>query len=327
MGTNNYDLEKIMDFNNYDLEKWPLSKIWVLIEEKKLLRPEWQRELKLEKGHEDRFIISGFEGDLNDTWKLSDLRTCNGFEEEVKEGKEYSYEDCQHRLASLEEIIKGDYFKKNPKKKELFLSIEVPVYIIKNRDRHQLSRKFSRVNSGRPVSNDHTLYIESSELNTKIKNELIINSKLVKSIYGIKKNGGFSEKIFYGNVIKILKVCGYYSGIVNNKSTKYSELLRFLNSDVNLFNDLLSFFKTDWYNIIKDVERKRDMWVQSSWFFILYVNKVKGLNYDIEKLKEIYNNLLNAKHINKKNGMEISITRCSPEKRYELVLNVFGYEE
>ena len=318
-----------MKFNNYELEKWSLFKIWELREGKKLYKPEWQRELKLESGYKERFVNSALDGDLNQSWILADLKTCDGFEDEIKNGKEYSYEDCQHRLAALESIMKTNYFKDDDETKESFLSVEVPVYTVKNRSKQELAKKFSRVNGGKTVSNDHTLYIEPTNLNSKIKNELIIDSNIVKSIYGIKKQGNFSEKVFYGNVIKMIKVCSSYEGLSNNQSTKYSELLKFLhtNKDVKSFNEMFNLLKNEWFGIIKDLDRKKDMWQQSSWFFILHINKVKNLKYDMNKLNKIYDTFIKTKHINNKTNTEINITRCSPEKRYELILNVFGYEK
>jgi hypothetical protein len=318
-----------MKSNNYELEKWSLSKIWELKEGKKLYKPEWQRELKLESGYKERFVNSALDGDLNQSWILADLKTCDGFEDEIKNGKEYSYEDCQHRLAALEGIMKTNYFKDDDEMREFFLSVEVPVYIVKDRNKEELSKKFSRVNGAKTVSNDHTLYIEPTKLNSKIKSELIVDSNLVKSIYGIKKQGTSSEKVFYGNVIKMIKVCSSYEGLSNSQSTKYGELLKFLNTDkeIKSFNGIFNLLKNEWFGIIKDLDRKKDMWQQSSWFFILHINKVKKLKYDMDKLSEIYDDLIKTKHINNKTGAEINITRCSPEKRYELILNVFGYEK
>lgn len=317
-----------MNFNDYILEKWSLSKIWNLRQDKKLLKPEWQRELKLEKGHENRFVIAALDGDLNQSWILADLKSCGGFEKEIKNGKVYSYEDCQHRLAALESIMLSNHIN-DEDKLNIFLSVEVPVYIVKNKTKEELAKKFSRVNSGKTVSFDHTLYIESGKFNQRIKNELILNSKLVKSIYGIKKKGEFSEKVFYGNVVKMLKVCGHYDGLSNSHvTTKHSELLSFVNTNktLNSFNHLFDLFNSEWYEIIKDSDKKKDMWKQSAWYFILHINQNKKLNYDSKKLTEIYDNFVQSRHVNTKTGAEINITRCSPEVRYKLILKTFGYE-
>ena len=318
-----------MKFNNYKLEKWPLSKIWELKKDKKLHKPEWQRELKLKKNHEKRFVNSAFDGDLNDTWKFADLSSCEGFEKELKNGKKFSYEDGQHRLASLEKIMMSNYFQGDNEKLKYFLTIEVPVYVVENRTKDELKIKFGRNNSGRTIANDHMAFIEPSEFNTKIKDNLIINSKLVKNIYGIKNRSSSSEKEFYGNVIKILKVCSFYEGVVETNSTKSDSIMDFIKNNYNpkSFNNLCDLFLNQWFDIIKNSDSKDKMWEQSTWAFILHINQKQNKNYDLIRLKKIYTNYINRIfYSTKKPNVSLSITRYSAEVRYNLILKVFKDE-
>ena len=315
-----------MNFNEYYLEKWPLSKIWELKNTKKLIKPEWQRELKLEPGYQDRFVISAFAGDLNQNWILADLKTCDGFDEELNNGKEYTYEDCQHRLAALENIMLKNYFKDGDMLKS-FLSIKVPVYIVINKTKEELSKKFGRVNSGKTVSNDHILFIEPTVFNKRIKSELITPT-IIKSIYGFKNKSGSNEKKFYGNVIKMIKVCSFHEGLTDNPRTIFTYLLKFLSNfpDDSIFDGMFDIFLNEWFDIVKCSDKKNEMWKQSSWFFILHINKHKNINYNLEQLHKVYDRFVTTRHVNPKTGTDMSIARIHSDQRYELLLKVFEYE-
>lgn len=316
-----------MNFNEYRLEKWTLSKIWDLKNGKKLIKPEWQRELKLVSGYQDKFVIAAFEGDLSQNWILADIKTCKGFDKELSQGKEYTFEDCQHRLAALESIMLRNYFKDDEDKLNLFLSIEVPVYIVVNKTREQLSKKFGRVNSGKTVSNDHILFIEPTAFNKRIKSELVTPT-IIKAIYGFKNKAVFNEKKFYGNVIKMIKVCSFHEGLTENPRTLFTYLLKFLSNfpDDSIFDGMFDIFLNQWFDIIKYSDKKNEMWKQSSWFFILHINKHKKFNYNLEQLQKVYDKFVTTRHVNPKTGTEMSIARIHSDQRYELLLKVFEHE-
>jgi hypothetical protein len=311
-------------------EKWTISKLLELLNNGKFVKLPHQRPLKLKNGHANRFIEATLNCDLLSPFIFSDLKssldvTINNedkkfFTDFIDKGFEYSIEDCQHRMSSLQTINSGsemDYFiNEFIGKKEQFLNSHVLVTILKNASREELIRKFGKVNSSKPVTNDNLLWGINNNFNQFIKSRFIDNKTLIK-LYKIKKNSENVKRTLYGNLLKIIKVCAYHNKIIETQNTGADYLMSFLKNDIDIknFNQIINLFDL-WYEIIKDNPYKDKFTTQSNLFFILHVLSKKSID-----VKSIDVNLVNKLLLN------FSDTRSSAESRYNHILNLINYEK
>jgi len=305
------------------LEKWKISKLISHLNEGKFTKLPHQRPLNLKKNSSKRFIDSAINNKLLQNFIFADLKTSHDCSEKnedkhffniyLKKGREFSIEDCQHRMASLESITDDDFIGEYEGKKDEFYNSEVPVLIIKNRTKKELISDFGEVNSGRTVTNDNLMWGEDNTFNNFMKERFISDERLLR-LYKTKKKSESVERILYGNVLKITKVCAANDGIVNSPSTNAESMMNFIknNMDVNLLCNVINLFDT-WYNFIKDNPTKESFTTQSDLFFIIHILNNKNKEITNENVNSILSKLTD--------------TRSSAEKRYNNILTIIDSEE
>jgi hypothetical protein len=315
--------------NNDLLEKWKLSKLINLLEKDSLVKLPHQRPLNLKKGAEKRFIKSALENKLLQNFILSDLKSSYdySYEEEDKEfffsylekDKKYSIEDCQHRLASLQSITSNlvlkteNYFTGEFEGRvQEFYDVEVPVLIVKDRTRGELVSDFGEVNSGKSVTNDNLVWGVNNQFNNYIKNKFIGNEKLL-CLYKTKKKSAAVERTLYGNILKIIKVCASYDGVVKSPKTNAESMMSFIKSNLspNNISELINLFDV-WYEYIKTNQNKESFTTQSNLFFIIHILNKKKIVFD----ENLVNTFL----------PKLTDTRSSAEKRYTNILKMIEDE-
>jgi len=304
------------------LEKWKISKLINHLNEGKFTKLPHQRPLNLKKNSSKRFIDSAINNKLLQNFIFADLKTSYDCSEKnkdkdffniyLKKGKEFSIEDCQHRMASLESITDDDFIGEFEGKKDEFYNVEVPVLIIKNRTKKELISDFGEVNSGKTVTNDNLMWGVDNKFNNFIKNKFIEDEKLLR-LYKTKKKSESIERILYGNILKIMKVSACNEGIINSPNTNAESMMSFIKSDlcINKFNKLLNLFDV-WYTFINNVPTKESFTTQSNMYFIIHIlnNKNKKINHDS------VNSILS----------KLTDTRSSAEKRYNNILSIIENE-
>lgn len=305
------------------LEKWPILKLINLLKEGKFTKLSHQRPLKLNKNSPKRFIESALKGELSQNFIFADLKTSHDCSEKnedkeffnnlLKKGKGLSIEDCQHRMASLESITDDDFINEYEGKKDEFYNCLVPVLIKKDRTKEQLISGFGEVNSGKTVTNDNLMWGEDNELNKFIKEQFINDERFIR-LYKTKKKSESVERILYGNILKIMKVCLANDGIVNSPNTNAVSMMSFIksNMDVNRLYNVNNLFDI-WYNFIKDNLNKESFTTQSDLFFIIHILNKKNKEISNENVNSILSKLTD--------------TRSSAEKRYNNILTIIGNEE
>lgn len=305
------------------LERWTISKLINHLSEGKFVKLPHQRPLTLKKNSPKRFIESALNNKLLQNFIFADLKSSNDcseknedkkfFNEYLKRGIEYSIEDCQHRMASLQLITDEFFVNEYEGKKNDFYNSEVPVLILKHRTKGELISDFGEVNSGRTVTNDNLMWGEDNTFNNLIKERFINDEKLLR-LYKTKKKSDSVERTLYGNVLKIIKVCSSYDGLLNSPNTNAVSMMSFVKSNMNVkkFNNMFKLFDL-WYNLIKDNDTKESFTTQSNLFFIIHI-----LN---KKNKDITNN--NVSYFLSK----LTDTRSSAEKRYNNILTIIDNEK
>ena len=305
------------------LEKWKISKLISHLNEGKFTKLPHQRPLNLKKNSSKRFIDSAINNKLLQNFIFADLKTsydCSEKNEDkdffnvyLKKGKKFSIEDCQHRMASLESITDDNFIGEYEGKKDEFYNAEVPVLIIKNRTKKELISDFGEVNSGRTVTNDNLMWGEDNTFNNFMKERFINDERLLR-LYKTKKKSESVERILYGNVLKIIKVCAANDRIVNSSSTNAESMMNFIknNMDVDLLYNIFNLFDT-WYNFIKNNPTKESFTTQSDLFFIIHILNKKNKEISDENINSILSKLTD--------------TRSSAEKRYNNILTIIDNEE
>jgi hypothetical protein len=303
---------------NYIIEEWTISKLLNHLEDGKFVKLPHQRPLTLKRNSSKRFIESALNNDLLELFIFADLETSllasttdddkEFFDSYLKRGKVYSIEDCQHRMASLESITDEDFVNEYENRKEDFLNTKIYVGLIQYANRSELIRKFGKVNSGKTVTNDNLLWGIDNMFNNFIKNKFIDDDKIIR-LYNIKKKSESVERTIYGNVLKIIKVCGYHDGIVSSSNTNTDSMMTFVksNHNINELNNLFELFDL-WYDHIKIIPTKESFTSQSNLFFILHILNNKNIKLNNDNVNSIFSLLTD--------------TRSSPEKRYNHILNI-----
>jgi hypothetical protein len=307
----------------YEREMWPISKLLNKLEEGKFVKLPHQRPLTLKKNSAERFIESALNNDLIATFIFADLQSSFSrstshedmtfFRTYLNKGYELSIEDSQHRMASLESITDDHFVGEFGGKKEEFLSMEIPVSILKNTTKDELIRKFGKVNSGKTVTNDNLIWGENNSFNDFIKERFVNDDRLLR-LYKTKKKSETIERILYGNVLKMIKVCSSYDDIINSPSTGADQMMSFVKSDINVshFQIIVGLFDV-WYEYIKDNPTKDSFTTQSNLFFILHILNKKELDMSEDKVNKILARFTNS--------------RLKSESRYVEILNTIEDEE
>jgi hypothetical protein len=311
-----------MEFN-FELEVWTISKLLNKLEESKFVKLPHQRPLTLKKNSSKRFIESALKKDLLVPFTFADIQSSFScsighddmtfFRKYLNKGYELSIEDCQHRMASLESVTDDDFVGEFEGKKEEFLNTKVIILILKCATKDELIRKFGRVNSGKTVTNDNLIWGENNSFNDYIKERFINDDRLLR-LYKTKKKSESIERILYGNVLKIIKVCSSHDDIINSSSTGADQMMSFVkdNMDITHFQDIVGLFDM-WYEYVKDNPTKDSFTTQSNLFFILHILNKKELDMSEDKV----NNIL----------VRFTDSRSRSESRYIEILNTIENEE
>lgn len=303
------------------LERWKISKLINLMQNGKFTKLPHQRPLILKKGSSKRFINSALNNKLSQNFIFADLESSYNssqnkndkdfFKDYLKKGKEYSIEDCQHRMASLQLVTEEDFVGEFEGRMDEFYGIEVPVLVWMNRIREELISDFGEVNSGKTVTNDNLMWGIDNKFNNFIKNKFISDERLLR-LYKTKKSD-YVKRILYGNILKIVKVCSSYDGLIESPNTGAESMMSFIKNDmkVTIFDGVINLFDT-WYEFIKEKPAKDKFTTQSDLFFIVHILNKKGDKLTQEKVDSILSKLTD--------------TRSSAEKRYTNILNLITNE-
>jgi hypothetical protein len=306
----------------YVIEVWSLRKFLSFANDGKLCKLDHQRPLKLKKNHIKTFIEATLKNDMLLPYYLGDLQSSlevsegddyEYFKVYIDNGRLYSTEDCQHRTATLQQVKESDFVGEFEGRMEEFLDKEISVYIMKNATRDDLIRKFGRTNSGRPIKTDEAVWGVNNDFNKMLKAKFVDDEKYIR-LYPVKKKSDNVERTLYGNIAKILKVCGHYDGIIQTPSVAAESIMEFVKQNVefNRFDDILNIFDF-WYDMIKDNEKKIVFATQSNLFFILHIFKSKGWIWNVEEI----NNIL----------LTLTDTRSLADTRYDYILKYVTREE
>jgi hypothetical protein len=304
------------------LERWEISKLINLLENGKFTKLPHQRPLTLKKGSSKRFIDSTLNNKLLQNFIFSDLESSYNssqnkndkdfFNEYLKKGKEYSIEDCQHRMASLQLVTDEDFVGEFEGRMDEFYGSEVPVLVLMNRTREELISDFGEVNSGKTVTNDNLMWGIDNKFNNFIKNKFISDERLLR-LYKTKKKSDYVKRILYGNILKIVKVCSSYDGFIESPNTGAESMMSFIKNDmmVTIFVDIINLFDL-WYDFIKEKPSKDSFTTQSDLFFIVHILNNRNVELSQERVDSILSKLTD--------------TRSSAEKRYINILNLITNE-
>lgn len=287
------------------LEKWKISKLINYLNDGKFVKLPHQRPLTLKKNSQKRFIDSTLNNrllqnfilaDLNSSYECSekseDKKFFNGY---LKKGFEYSIEDCQHRMSSLQLITDDDFINEYEGKKDEFYNSEVPVLVIKNRNRDELISDFGEVNSGKTVTNDNLMWGVDNLFNSFIKERFINNEKLLR-LYKFKNKSESVERKLYSNVLKIIKVCAFYEGLVSSPTTNAPAMMSFIKDDMTIkqFNNIVKLFDL-WYDMVKDNNTKDTFTTQSNLFFIIHALNSRNIIITTDYVDELLLSLSNTR--------------------------------
>lgn len=304
------------------LERWKISKLINLLENGKFAKLPHQRPLTLKKDSPKRFIDSTLNNKLLQNFIFADLESSYNssenkkdkdfFNDYLKKGKEYSIEDCQHRMASLQLITDGDFVGEFEGRMDEFYDSEVPVLVLMNRTREELISDFGEVNSGKTVTNDNLMWGIDNKFNNFIKNKFISDERLLR-LYKTKKKSDYVKRILYGNILKIVKVCSSYDGLIESPNTGAESMMSFIKNDmkVTIFDGIVNLFDT-WYEFIKEKPSKDSFTTQSDLFFIVHILNKRGDKLTQKKIDTVLSKLTD--------------TRSSAEKRYTNILNLITNE-
>lgn len=304
------------------LERWKISKLINLLENGKFAKLPHQRPLTLKKDSPKRFIDSTLNNKLLQNFIFADLESSYNssenkkdkdfFNDYLKKGKEYSIEDCQHRMASLQLVTDGDFVGEFEGRMDEFYDSEVPVLVLMNRTREELISDFGEVNSGKTVTNDNLMWGIDNKFNNFIKSKFISDERLLR-LYKTKKKSDYVKRILYGNILKIVKVCSSYDGLIESPNTGAESMMSFIKNDmkVTIFDGIVNLFDT-WYEFIKEKPSKDSFTTQSDLFFIVHILNKRGDKLTQKKIDTVLSKLTD--------------TRSSAEKRYTNILNLITNE-
>jgi len=307
----------------FEHEFWTIRKLKEYCDDGKLEILPHQRPLKLGKNHVKTFIQSVLNGDMTDVpLKFADIESCKkkceGTEDEeffnfyLEQDRIHTVEDGQHRIIAIQEVDESHFKDEFVGKLEEFMNTKIIVFIYHNAIREDLIRKFGKTNGSRTVTTAETLWGQHNEFNTSVKETFVNNENFIR-LYGVKKKSDAVERILYGNIIKMLKVCGFYDGVVQGSAnTSSPSMLTFVGSNIDMsrFSNCTSLFDK-WYAIIctKDQKICSTFAYQSNLFFLLHILKNKKIEWDVNKIDDYVTKL--------------SDSRSSAEKRYEYILSDF----
>jgi hypothetical protein len=149
--------------------------------------------------------------------------------------------------------------------------------------------------------------------NDFIKNHFVNDERLLR-LYKTKKKSETIERILYGNVLKMIKVCSSHDDIINSSSTGADQMMSFVKSNINVtnFQNIIDLFDV-WYEYIKDKPTKDSFTTQSNLFFILHILNKKELDMNEDKVNNILARFTNS--------------RLNSESRYNEILTTIENEE
>lgn len=309
-----------MDEFKFKHEFWTIRKLKEYCDNGKLEILPHQRPLKLKKNHVKTFIQSVLNNDMMDVpLKFANIESCRdkckGTEDEeffnfyLEQERVYTVEDGQHRIVAIQEVDESHFKDELEGEMDDFLNSKIIVFIYYNATREELIRKFGTTNGSRTVTTAETLWGQHNEFNQSVKDMFVNNENYIR-LYGVKKKSDSIERILYGNVIKMLKVCGFHDGIGNSANTSSMSMLSFVisNLDINRFTNCTSLFDK-WYSILSTKDQKvcSTFAYQSNLLFLLHILKNKNIEWDNNQI-DGYVTML-------------SDSRSSAEKRYEFILS------
>jgi len=297
------------------IEIWKISDLMV-IKDKVTIFPH-QRVKKLTKNSNITLIKSVLLGDLDTPFKLCDIKSCldnhpedfDYFNPALLEGFTYSIEDCQHRLGALyDKVSDDDFIGEFENRKQEFYDSEIEVHIYRTTSAQDLIRKFGKTNSGKKIKTSEMVWKILNRFNLDIKELFITPKDYVGTLYNVANKSLSFERIFYGNVIKMIKVCASYEGLIDNTSTSDSSIISFVENDHNIYDfvNILNIFD-EWIDLIKVKDKKSEFCFQSNLFFILHITKTNNIKMDRDKIIELADSLID--------------TRSSAGPRYQVILN------
>lgn len=303
------------------LERWKISKLVELLDEGKFVKLSHQRPLTLKRNSSKRFIDSALNNKLLQNFIFADLKSSYDSSEKdrdffstyIKKGKEYSIEDCQHRMATLQSISVDDFVGQFEGRIDEFYDSEVPVLVITNRTKEELIRDFGEVNSGRTVTNDNLVWGIDNVFNDFIKNRFVGDERFLR-LYNTKNKSEHIKRTLYGNILKIIKVCSYHDDIIDSPSTNAESMMSFVKSniDVQELNRVVELF-VPWYEFMKPLTKSDSFTTQSNLFFIIHILTNLGEELGFDRVYDTFDKLTD--------------TRSSAEKRYIDILKILSSEK
>lgn len=311
------------------IEKWKISKLLKLLGERKFVKLPHQRPLTLKKGYKKLLIDSVLKNKMEVPFYFANLQTsleCSSkmdkdfFRSYIEKGYELSIEDCQHRMTALESITDEDFVDEFLGKKDDFLNGEIITIIYEYCDKDGLISRFGKINSGKTVTNDNLIWGENNEFNNFIKNHFVNDDRLLR-LYKTKKKSESVERILYGNVLKIIKVCVSNDGLVSSANTNSESMMSFIkaNIDVKKLNNIIELFEP-WYDFIKQYPTRETFATQSALFFIIHILNKKKIELKYENINGVLLKITD-------NNSKIIDTRSSAEKRYNDILTIIENEK
>ena len=233
------------------------------------------------------------------------------FDTLIISGVLYSIEDGQHRLAALRQISSKDFTDEFEGREDEFLDSEVPIRIYDNLTKKELIEKFGSVNDWSRINGIDSIWGYDTQINEFIK-EYVYDESVLSIFYPIGDKSCLStQRIFYGNLLKMLKTCLYLNGHVTSKSTETKFLAEFIDVvvpsyELDLFDDLFQ----DFCRIINGLEGRRKYAVQSSVFLLLLILKKREIIMDDDEILDLYRYRVDYS------------SRISIENRYEPIYKI-----
>lgn len=305
----------------YRTEIWTYRDLFNLLDGGKMEQLPHQRPLKLPRNYKRKLIRSVLNGTLDEDIRLGDLiklkfhsttySDSQYFDTLIIAGVLYSIEDGQHRLGALRQINSKDFIGEFEGREDEFFDSEVPIRIYDNLTKRELIEKFGSVNDGSRINGIDSIWGYDTQINEFIK-EYVYDKSVLSIFYPItNKSPITTQRIFYGNLLKMLKTCLYLNGYVTNKSTETKFLADFIDVEIpsyelDLFDDLFQ----DFCRIIYGLEGRRKYAVQSNIFLLLLVLKKREIIMDDEEILDIYHHRVDRS------------SRLSIENRYEPIYKI-----
>jgi len=280
----------------YRIEIWTYRDLFNLLIDHKMGQLPHQRPLKLPRNYKRKLIRSVLKGILDEDIRLGDLKSLKEhsgseyFDELISMGIIYSIEDGQHRLAALVEVSEDDFVGDFEGRYGEFMDSEVPVRIYDTLTKRLMIDKFGSVNDGSRITGIDAIWGYDTQINNFIKG-YVTDRSILSIFYPITfRSTATTERTFYGNLLKILKIYFYNSGRVTNKSTDTKLLPELIEMEVSpyYFNYFDELFK-DFCRICNGLSGKNKFVVQSNIFLLLMILEKREVDLSDKEILDLYN--------------------------------------